>query len=53
MRTPTTPGVKVIKRFDPKSLEKVQGEYQLEEMEIRNPQTRSQTVINFNPGQGK
>ena len=38
----------VLKRFDPKSLEKVQGEYQLEEMEIRNPQTRSQTVIKFN-----
>ena len=25
----------LIKRFDPKTLEKVQGEYQLEEMEIR------------------
>jgi hypothetical protein len=40
----------VIKRFDPKSLEKVQGEYQLEEMEIRNRKTGSQTVIKFNLG---
>jgi hypothetical protein len=38
----------VLKRFDPKSLEKVQGEYQLEEMEIRNRQTGSQTWIKFN-----
>lgn len=38
----------LLKRFDPKSLEKVQGEYQLEEMEIRNRQTGSQTVIKFN-----
>jgi hypothetical protein len=41
----------VLKRFDPKSLEKVQGEYQLEEMEIRNRQTGSQTVIKFNLAQ--
>ena len=47
-RMPTTPGVNRIKQFDPKSLEKVEGEYQLEEMEIRNPQTGSQTVIKFN-----
>ena len=38
----------LLKRFDPKSLEKVQGEYQLEEMEIRNRKTGSQTVIKFN-----
>ncbi len=38
----------VLKRFDPKSLEKVQGEYQLEEMEIRNRKTDSETVIKFN-----
>jgi Outer membrane lipoprotein-sorting protein len=38
----------VLKRFDPKSLEKVQGEYQLEEMEMRNPKTDSRTVIKFN-----
>jgi hypothetical protein len=37
----------LLKRFDPKSLEKVQGEYQLEEMEIRNRKTGSQTVIKF------
>ena len=39
---------KVIKRFEPKSLEKVQGEYQLEEMQISNRKTGSQTVIKFN-----
>jgi len=38
----------VLKRFDPKSLEKIQGEYQLEEMEIRNRKTDSETVIKFN-----
>jgi YD repeat-containing protein len=38
----------VLKRFDPKNLEKIQGEYQLEEMEIRNRKTDSQTVIKFN-----
>ncbi len=38
----------VLKRFDPKSLEKIQGEYQLEEMEIRNRKTGTQTVIKFN-----
>ncbi|HOC55156.1 MAG TPA: outer membrane lipoprotein-sorting protein [Verrucomicrobiota bacterium] len=40
----------LLKRFDPKSLEKVEGEYQLEEMEIRNRQTGSQTWIKFNLG---
>ena len=40
----------LLKRFDPKSLEKVQGEYQLEEMEIRNRKTGSQTWIKFNLG---
>jgi hypothetical protein len=40
----------LLKRFDPKSLEKVQGEYQLEETEIRNRKTGSQTVIKFNLG---
>jgi hypothetical protein len=38
----------LLKRFDPKSVEKVQGEYQLEEMEMRNRKTGSQTVIKFN-----
>lgn len=37
-----------FKQFDPKSLEKIQGEYQLEEMEIRNRRSGSQTVIKFN-----
>jgi hypothetical protein len=39
-----------LKVFDPTALEKVQGEYQLEEMEIRNRKTGSQTVIKFNLG---
>ena len=38
----------VLKHFDPKNLEKIEGEYQLEEMEIRNVKTDSQTVIKFN-----
>ena len=41
----------VLKRFDPKSLEKVEGEYQLEEIEMRNPKTGSGTVIKFNLSQ--
>ncbi len=36
-----------IKQFDPKSLEKVQGEYQLESMEIRNRKVGTRTVIEF------
>ncbi|HOX59425.1 MAG TPA: outer membrane lipoprotein-sorting protein [Candidatus Paceibacterota bacterium] len=40
----------LLKRFDPKNLEKVQGEYQVEEMEIRNRKTGSQTWIKFNLG---
>jgi len=46
---------KVIKRFDPKEFEKVEGEYQLQEMEIRNLQTGSRTTIEFDlepPTQG-
>ena len=39
---------KLLKHFDPKTLEKVQGEYQVEEMEIRNRKTGSETVIKFN-----
>jgi hypothetical protein len=42
---------RVLKRFDPKSLEKMHGEYQLEEIEIRNLRTDSQTVIKFNLAQ--
>ena len=40
-----------IKYWDPKNLEKVEGEYQLEEMEMRNRQTGSRTVIKFDLGQ--
>jgi len=39
---------KIIKRFDPKEFEKIQGEYQLQEMEIRNLKTGSRTSIEFN-----
>ena len=39
---------KVVKRFDPKEFEKVQGEYQLQEMEMRNVKTDSKTRIEFN-----
>ena len=38
---------KLLKAFDPKSLEKVNGQYQLQEMEIRNLQTGSRTRIEF------
>ena len=41
----------VVKRFDPTGVEKVQGEYQLQEMEIRNLKTRSRTRIAFNLGE--
>ena len=37
-----------LKHFDPTNVEKVQGEYQLEEMEIRNRKTSSHTWIKFN-----
>jgi hypothetical protein len=37
----------VLKHFDPTNLEKIQGEYQLEEIEMRNPDG-SQTRIKFN-----
>jgi hypothetical protein len=38
----------VLKRFDPTNLEKVEGEYQLEEIEMRNRKTGSETFIKFN-----
>jgi len=41
-------GNEVIKRFDPKKLEKIQGEYQLESMEIRTRKTDTRTLIEFN-----
>ncbi len=37
-----------LKEFDPVNLEKIQGQYQLEEMEMRNRQTGSHTWIKFN-----
>jgi hypothetical protein len=38
----------LMKLFDPTAIEKVQGDYQLEEMEIRNRKTDSHTWIKFN-----
>jgi len=38
----------LMKRFDPTALEKIQGDYQLQEMEIRNRKTGSHTWIKFN-----
>ena len=39
---------KLLKEFDPKKVEKVNGVWQLEEMEIRNRQTGTRTRIDFN-----
>lgn len=39
---------KLLKEFDAKKIKKVKGEWQLEEMEISNVQTRSRTQIEFN-----
>ena len=41
---------KKLKEFDPKNLEKVNGAYQLESMEMRNVQTNSRTLIEFDLG---
>ena len=41
----------LVKRFDPTEFEKVKGEYQLQEMEIRNRKTGSRTRIEFDLGQ--
>ena len=38
----------VLKRFDPTNLQKIQGEYQLDEMEMRSVEPRSHTWIKFN-----
>ena len=38
----------LLKQFDPKKLQKIQGAYQLESMEMRNAQTDSRTLIEFN-----
>jgi hypothetical protein len=39
---------KRIKEFDPTALEKIEGYYQLQEMEMRNLETHSHTWIKFN-----
>ncbi len=39
---------KLLKEFDAKDFKKVQGEWQLEQMEIYNPQTDSRSQIKFN-----
>jgi hypothetical protein len=39
-----------IKQFDPKEFEKVQGQYQLQEMEIRSRKGGSRTSIEFDLG---
>lgn len=41
---------KLLKVFDPKSFKKVNGQWQLQDMEIRNVQTGSRTRIEFNLG---
>jgi hypothetical protein len=38
---------KLLKEFYPKDIKKVNGQWQLESMEIRNVQTRSRTRIVF------
>ena len=40
----------LLKRFDPTNLEKIQGEYQLDEMEMRNRQTGSRHLDQVQPG---
>jgi len=39
---------KLLKQFDPRKLEKIQGVQELQEMEIRNRQTGSHTKVEFN-----
>ncbi|MGH7968866.1 MAG: outer membrane lipoprotein-sorting protein [Limisphaerales bacterium] len=41
---------KLLKEFAPKEMKKIQGQWQLEEMEIRNMQTGSRTRVQFNLG---
>jgi len=38
----------LLKHFDPTELKKVNGQYQLQEMEIRNRKTGSHTWVRFN-----
>jgi hypothetical protein len=40
-----------LKRFEPKALKKVNGQWQLQEMQIRNLKTGSRTTIEFNLSQ--
>jgi hypothetical protein len=40
----------LLKKFDPKDFKKVNGQWQLQEMEIDNRQTGSSTRIEFNLG---
>jgi len=42
---------KLLKEFAPKEIKKIQGQWQLEEMEIRNVQAGSRTRVVFNLGQ--
>jgi hypothetical protein len=38
---------KLLKEFDPKSFKKVNGQWELQDMEIRNVQTGSRTRLEF------
>ena len=38
---------KLLKEFEPKSFKKINGQWELQEMEIRNVQTRSRTRLEF------
>ena len=42
---------KLLKEFDTKKFKKVNGEWQVEQMEIFNVQTRSRTQLEFDLGQ--
>ncbi len=42
-----------LKRFEPKALKKVNGQWQLQEMQIRNLKTGSRTAIEFNLWESK
>jgi hypothetical protein len=37
----------LVKKFDPKNLEKINGQYELESMEIRSPKAGSRTILEF------
>ena len=44
---PTTRSGRLLKEFAPKSFKKVNGQWELQEMEIRNVQTGSRTRLEF------